>query len=103
MAALRIDGVAASYVIDGAMDGPSFLTYIEQVLVPTLRKSDIVFTDQPADSGSSRSIPLAEVRASMAGGAENAADYVRLSGYRVNDQISIFSAISIASSTSMPR
>jgi transposase len=27
------------------MDGPSFLTYIEQVLAPTLRKGDIVFMD----------------------------------------------------------
>jgi transposase len=30
---------------DGAMDGPSFLTYVEQVLVPTLYKGDIVFMD----------------------------------------------------------
>ena len=27
------------------MDGPSFLAYIEQVLVPTLRKGDTVFMD----------------------------------------------------------
>jgi len=27
------------------MDGPSFLAYVEQVLMPTLRKGDIVFTD----------------------------------------------------------
>jgi transposase len=27
------------------MDGPSFLAYVEQVLVPTLRKGDIVFMD----------------------------------------------------------
>jgi transposase len=33
------------YVIDGAMNGPSFLAYVEQVLVPTLRKGDIVFMD----------------------------------------------------------
>src|SRR5690349_13727029 len=32
-------------VIDGAMDGRSFLIYIEQVLVPTLKKRDIVFLD----------------------------------------------------------
>jgi transposase len=34
-----------AYVIDGAMDGPSFLAYVEQVLAPTLRKGDIVFMD----------------------------------------------------------
>jgi transposase len=37
--------VTAPYVIDGAMDGRSFLAYVEQVLVPTLRKRDIVFMD----------------------------------------------------------
>jgi transposase len=45
VAALRIDGLTAPYVIDGAMDGPSFLAYVEQVLVPTLRKGDTVFMD----------------------------------------------------------
>lgn len=45
VAALRIDGVKAPYVIDGAMDGPSFLAYVAQVLAPTLRKRDIVFMD----------------------------------------------------------
>jgi len=29
--------------IDGAMDGPSFLAYVGQILAPTLRKGDIVF------------------------------------------------------------
>jgi transposase len=45
VAALRVDGVTAPYVIDGAMDGPAFLAYVEQVLVPTLKKRDIVFMD----------------------------------------------------------
>ena len=45
IAALRVDGVTAPYVIDGAMDGTAFLAYVEQVLVPTLRKDDIVFMD----------------------------------------------------------
>jgi transposase len=45
VAALRIDGLTAPTVIDGAMDGPSFLAYIEQVLAPTLRRGDIVFMD----------------------------------------------------------
>ena len=45
IAGLRVDGMTAPYVIDGAMDGPAFLAYIESVLAPTLRKGDIVFMD----------------------------------------------------------
>ena len=45
VAALRIDGLPAPCTIDGAMDGTCFLAYVQQVLVPTLRKGDIVFMD----------------------------------------------------------
>src|SRR5712664_438027 len=45
IAALRFDGMTAPYVIDGAMDGPTFIAYVEQVLAPTLKKGDIVFMD----------------------------------------------------------
>jgi transposase len=45
VAALRIDSLTAPCVVDGAMDGPSFLAYVEQVLVPTLKRHDIVFMD----------------------------------------------------------
>jgi len=45
IAGLRTDGLTAPYVIDGAMDGPAFLAYIEQVLAPTLDKGDVVFMD----------------------------------------------------------
>lgn len=45
VAALRVDGLTAPYVIDGAMDGPAFLGYVRKVLVPTLKKGDIVFMD----------------------------------------------------------
>jgi len=45
VAALRIDGLTASFVLDGAMNGAYFLAYVEQVLAPTLRKGDIVFAD----------------------------------------------------------
>jgi transposase len=45
VAALRLDGLTAPTVIDGAMDGPSFVAYVGQVLAPTLRKGDIVFMD----------------------------------------------------------
>ena len=45
IAGLRVDGLTAPYIIDGAMDGPAFLAYVEQVLAPTLAKGDIVFMD----------------------------------------------------------
>ena len=45
IAALRVDGLTAPYLFEGAMDGPSFLAYVEQVLAPTLEKNDIVFMD----------------------------------------------------------
>jgi transposase len=45
VAALRVDGMTAPYVLDGAMDGLAFLAYVEQVLVPTLKKRDIVLMD----------------------------------------------------------
>lgn len=45
VAALRCDGVEAPFITDGAMDGPTFLAYVEQVLVPTLGRGDIVFMD----------------------------------------------------------
>ena len=45
VAALRIDGVTAAFVIDGAMDGAAFIAHVVTVLAPSLRKSDIVFMD----------------------------------------------------------
>ena len=45
VAALRYDGVVAPWLLDGAMDGDAFKTYISKVLVPTLRSGDIVVMD----------------------------------------------------------
>jgi transposase len=45
LAALRVTGLTAPVVFDGPIDGPSFLAYIEQVLVPTLAAGDIVSMD----------------------------------------------------------
>ncbi len=42
---LRHDRVTAPFMLDGAMDGPHFLAYVEQILAPTLKKGDIVFMD----------------------------------------------------------
>lgn len=43
--ALRLAGITAPMVLDGAMSGPAFLAYVEQVLVPTLLPGDIVVMD----------------------------------------------------------
>ena len=43
--ALRLDGMTAPMVLDGAMHGVAFLAYVEQVLVPTLKAGDIVIMD----------------------------------------------------------
>lgn len=45
LAALRHDRIDAPWLIDGPIDGESFRTYVEQVLVPTLQPGDIVVID----------------------------------------------------------
>ena len=45
VAALRHDSLVAPWVIDGPINGSIFRTYVEQVLVPTLRSGDIVVMD----------------------------------------------------------
>jgi transposase len=44
-AALRCDGITAPFVLDGPMDGDTFLAYVRQFLVPTLSAGDIVIMD----------------------------------------------------------
>lgn len=43
--ALRLTGMTAPFVYDGAMNGNVFHAYIEQVLIPTLSAGDIVVMD----------------------------------------------------------
>lgn len=43
--ALRLTGMTAPFVYDGAMNGNVFRAYVEQVLVPTLAPGDIVVMD----------------------------------------------------------
>jgi transposase len=45
LAALRCDRIDAPCVIDGPINGQSFLAYVEQIPVPTLRPGDIVILD----------------------------------------------------------
>ena len=45
LAALRCDRIEAPWVLDGPINGLSFLAYVEQVLLPTLAPGDIVIMD----------------------------------------------------------
>jgi transposase len=45
VAALRLDGLSAPTVVDGAMNGITFLAYVRQQLVPTLAAGDLVILD----------------------------------------------------------
>ena len=44
-AGLRLGGITAPMVLDGPMYGDAFIAYVDQVLVPTLSKGDIVIMD----------------------------------------------------------
>jgi DDE superfamily endonuclease len=56
VAALRLEGLSATAVFDGPIDNPSFLAYVEQILVPTLRPGDVVVLDNLA-TNNPRSVP----------------------------------------------
>jgi transposase len=45
LAALRVGGLTAPLVVDGAINGAIFLGYVQQHLAPTLRPGDIVMMD----------------------------------------------------------
>jgi transposase len=45
VAGLRHDRMVAPFVLDGPMNGPTFVEYVKQCLVPTLRRRDIVIMD----------------------------------------------------------
>lgn len=45
VAALRHNRVTAPLLLDGPMNGASFVAYVEQILAPTLRRGDTVIMD----------------------------------------------------------
>lgn len=45
LAALRSGAITAPCVFDGPINGESFLLYVQQILVPTLKPGDIVIMD----------------------------------------------------------
>ena len=55
LAAMRCDALKAPCVIDGPINGQIFGAYVEQFLVPTLRRGDIVIIDN-LGSHKSRSV-----------------------------------------------
>lgn len=48
VAALRADGLTAPLVLDGPLNGPAFVAYVEQFLAPTLHPGDSVVMDNLA-------------------------------------------------------
>ena len=48
VAALTLQGVQVPFLLEGSMNGPTFETYVEQLLAPTLRAGDIVILDNLA-------------------------------------------------------
>ena len=50
--ALRLGGMTAPMVLDGPMNGAAFQADVDQVLVPTLNRGDVVIMDNlPAHKG----------------------------------------------------
>jgi transposase len=45
VAGLRYGGFVAPFVIDGPMNGPTFIQYLKQCLVPNLKRRDTVIMD----------------------------------------------------------
>jgi hypothetical protein len=45
VAGLRHRAMVAPFVLEGAMNGPLFLAYVQQCLAPTLKRGDIVVMD----------------------------------------------------------
>jgi transposase len=45
VASLRRDRIEAPWILDGPINGEGFRTYVEKVLVPTLKPGDLVIMD----------------------------------------------------------
>jgi transposase len=45
VAGLRERAMVAPFVLEGAINGPMFLAYVKQCVVPTLRRGDVVIID----------------------------------------------------------
>ena len=79
LAALRWDRIEAPCVIDGPINGRSFLAYVEQMLVPTLLPGDVVIMD---NLGSHRRQAIRRAIRAAGGGAGRAVVRVRRARHR---------------------
>lgn len=62
VAALSLAGVKAPWMLEGAMDGAAFRTYVEHELAPTLRPGDIVIVDNLSAHKDAHAQALIEAR-----------------------------------------
>lgn len=62
IAALGIDGMRCSTVVDGAVNGDVFEAFVEQVLVPQLQPGDLVVMDNLSSHKRARVQALIETR-----------------------------------------
>lgn len=60
IAALGIEGVRCAVVVDGAVNGDIFESFVEQVLVPALRPGDVVVMDNLSSHKRARTRELIE-------------------------------------------
>ena len=61
ISSIRLDGSTACMHLPGAADTEAFVTYIGEVLCPTLRRGDIVVMDNLAVHKSPKVVALVEV------------------------------------------
>ena len=54
---LRQRGMTAPFVLEGAMNGPTFLVYVKQCLAPTPNRREIVLMDHPASQRTRDALP----------------------------------------------
>ncbi len=60
IAALGIEGIVCSTVVDGAVNGDIFEAFVEQILVPELRSGDVVIMDNLSSHKRARTRMLIE-------------------------------------------
>lgn len=60
--AMRLDGTTPTMILPGATDHLAFMVYLERVLVPTLKKGDVVIMDNLPAHKSSKITELIESR-----------------------------------------
>ena len=58
LASIRLDGTTACMTVNGATDAEVFRAYVEHVLVPTLRRGDLVIMDNLTPHKSEQTLDL---------------------------------------------